>query len=250
MSLLILCRHGQSDWNLQNRFTGWVDVDLSEQGRQEARLAGKNLLDEKITFDVAHTSLLKRAIRTLWIILDTTDRMWVPVSRAWQLNERHYGSLQGLDKAETLERHGADQLKLWRRGYAVRPPALALDDPQHPRFDPRYAEIDPETLPGTESLADTLVRVMAYWNAAIRPQLRMGKNVLVAAHGNSLRALVKHLNHISDDEIAELNIPTGIPLVYEFDANMKVKGSRYLGDPEAVKAAADAVAKQAERKPG
>ena len=248
MSKLILLRHGQSAWNLDNRFTGWVDVDLSEQGRKEAAQAGQTLRAEKITCDVAFTSVLKRAIRTLWIALDELDRMWIPVTGAWQLNERHYGSLQGLDKAETLAKHGPDQLKLWRRGYAVRPPALANDDPMHPRFDPRYAGLKPDQLPATESLADTLARALPYYQQQIAPFLAAGKNVIVAAHGNSLRALVKHFDQISDDDIAELNIPTGIPLAYEFNAKMEIVSRGYLGDPEVAKAAAEAVAKQAEKK--
>ncbi len=248
MSKLILLRHGQSQWNLDNRFTGWVDVDLSELGRQEAKEAGKTLLDAGIKFDVAFTSVLKRAIRTLWICMDEMDRMWVPVTRAWELNERHYGALQGLNKAETLQKHGEAQLLAWRRGYAIRPPALDATDPQHPSQDPRYAGVPRESLPATESLDDCLKRVLPFWNEQIVPHLKQDKTVLIAAHGNSLRALVKQLNNISDDDIAELNIPTGMPLKYEFDANLKVLSHGYLGDPEKVKAAEEAVKNQAKAK--
>lgn len=247
-STLVLLRHGQSAWNLENRFTGWIDVDLSDLGRQEAKQAGQTLKAEGIAYDVAFTSVLKRAIRTLWITMDEMDRMWVPVHRAWQLNERHYGALQGLNKAETLEKHGEKQLLEWRRGYAVRPPALSMDDKQHPRFDPRYAGMPAESLPATESLDDCLHRVLPYYNENVVPFLKQGKTVLIAAHGNSLRALVKMLDNISDADIAELNIPTGIPLRYEFDAGLKVTSRGYLGDPEAIKAAAEAVKNQAKKK--
>ena len=247
-STLVLLRHGQSTWNLENRFTGWVDVDLSDLGRQEAQQAGKTLKAEGIQFDVAFTSVLKRAIRTLWIAMDEMDRMWVPVIRAWQLNERHYGALQGLNKAETLEKHGEKQLLEWRRGYAIRPPALAQDDPQHPRFDPRYAGLAPESLPATESLDDCLHRALPYYTEHVVPYLKQGKTVLIVAHGNSLRALVKMLDNISDADISELNIPTGIPLRYQFDDTLRVTARGYLGDPEAVKAAAEAVKNQAKKK--
>ncbi len=245
---LILLRHGQSAWNLENRFTGWIDVDLSDAGRKEAQQAGVLLREAGIDFDVAYTSVLKRAIRTLWIAMDELDRMWVPVTRAWQLNERHYGALQGLDKAETAEKHGMDQVHLWRRGYDVRPPALEESDPRHPCHDRRYRHLRPEQRPGTESLKDTLDRVLPYWEQEIVPHLKAGENVLIAAHGNSLRALVKHLDHISDEDIPELNIPTGIPLVYQFDDKQAVVSRGYLGDEEAAKAAAAAVANQAQKK--
>ncbi|MBK6453209.1 MAG: 2,3-diphosphoglycerate-dependent phosphoglycerate mutase [Steroidobacteraceae bacterium] len=245
---LLLLRHGQSIWNLENLFTGWVDVDLSEQGRQEAQEAGRLLKAEGIAFDVAFTSVLKRAIRTLWMTLDELDMMWLPVERTWRLNERHYGSLQGLNKAQTVEKHGADQVKVWRRSYDIPPPPLPQADPGHPRFDRRYAHVPAGELPSAESLKDTLARVLPFWNARIAPDLLAGRNVLVAAHGNSLRAIVKMLDGMSDTEIVELNIPTGVPLLYTLDANLKPISSRYLGDAEAVKARADAVAKQAEKK--
>jgi 2,3-bisphosphoglycerate-dependent phosphoglycerate mutase len=248
MSKLVLLRHGQSTWNLENRFTGWTDVDLSDLGREEAKTAGNQIADEGIELHRAFTSVLKRAIRTLWIALDELDLMWLPVTRCWELNERHYGNLQGLNKAETLEKHGEAQLLKWRRGYDVRPEPLADDDPTHPKFDRRYAHLDPTNLPGTESLKDTLNRVLPLWSETIVPCLQAGENVLIAAHGNSLRALVKHLDGISDDDIAELNIPTGIPLVYEFDAELNVLHKGYLGDPEAAKKAAEAVANQAKAK--
>ena len=245
---LLLLRHGQSIWNLENLFTGWIDVDLSDQGRDEAREAGRLLRAEGIEFDVAFTSVLKRAIRTLWIALDEMDLMWLPVERTWRLNERHYGALQGLDKAQTVEKHGADQVKIWRRSYDIPPPPLPASDPAHPRFDRRYARVPPAELPACESLADTLERVLPFWNERIAPELKAGRNVLVAAHGNSLRALVKMLDRMSDPAIVELNIPTGVPLLYELDAGLRPVSSRYLGDPAAVKARAEAVAKQTERK--
>lgn len=242
---LILLRHGQSEWNLKNLFTGWVDVDLTEQGRAEGAESARLLAAEELDFDLAFTSTLKRAIRTLWIVMDGMDRMWVPVTRAWQLNERHYGALQGLDKTETLRRHGEEQLLTWRRSYDVPPPPLADDDPRHPRFEPRYAAIDPAQLPATESLKDTLARVQPYWEEQIAPQIRAGRKVLIVAHGNSLRALVKMLDGLSEEEIVKVNIPTGIPLIYELDDDLKAVSSRYLGDPEAAKRAAEAVANQA-----
>ena len=245
---LLLLRHGQSIWNLENLFTGWVDVDLSEQGRQEAQEAGRLLKAEGIAFDIAFTSVLKRAIRTLWMALDEMDMMWLPVERTWRLNERHYGALQGLDKAQTVEKHGADQVKIWRRSYDIPPPPLPATDPAHPRFDRRYAGVPAGDLPSAESLKDTLARVLPFWNARIAPELLAGRNVLVAAHGNSLRALVKMLDGMSDAAIVELNIPTGVPLLYELDGNLKPVSSRYLGDAEAVKARAEAVARQTERK--
>jgi 2,3-bisphosphoglycerate-dependent phosphoglycerate mutase len=245
---LLLLRHGQSIWNLENLFTGWVDVDLSEQGRQEAQEAGRLLKAESIAFDIAFTSVLKRAIRTLWMTLDELDMMWLPVERTWRLNERHYGSLQGLNKTQTVARHGADQVKIWRRSYDIPPPPLPQSDPGHPRFDRRYAGVPAGELPSAESLKDTLARVLPFWNARIAPELLAGRNVLVAAHGNSLRAIVKMLDGMSDTDIVELNIPTGVPLLYTLDANLKPISSRYLGDAEAVKARAEAVAKQTEKK--
>ncbi len=245
---LILLRHGQSIWNVENLFTGWTDVDLSDQGREEAKRAGRQLLAENLLPDIAFTSVLKRAIRTLWMALDEMDRMWIPVERSWRLNERHYGALQGLNKAQTVERHGDAQVKIWRRSYDTPPPPLASDDPRHPRFDPRYAGVDPALLPSTESLKETLARVVPFWEGRIAPELRAGRNVLVAAHGNSLRAMVKVLDGVSEADIVELNIPTGVPLLYELDANLKPLGSRYLGDPEAIKAAAEAVRRQTEKK--
>ncbi|MDE2339413.1 MAG: 2,3-diphosphoglycerate-dependent phosphoglycerate mutase [Gammaproteobacteria bacterium] len=245
---LILVRHGQSLWNLDNLFTGWTDIDLAPAGRAEAEQAGRQLLEEKITVDVAFTSVLKRAIRTLWIMLDEMDRMWIPVERSWRLNERHYGALQGLDKAQTVERHGEAQVKIWRRSYDVPPPPLSSDDPRHPRFDARYAGVPAGEIPSAESLKDTLERVLPLWNARIAPELRAGRNVLVAAHGNSLRAMVKMLDQMSEEAIVELNIPTGVPLAYELDAQLKPLSRRYLGDPAAIAAAADAVKRQTERK--
>jgi 2,3-bisphosphoglycerate-dependent phosphoglycerate mutase len=243
---LLLLRHGQSTWNLENLFTGWVDVDLTDQGRKEAQEAGRLLTAEGIAFDLAFTSVLKRAIRTLWIALDEMDLMWLPVERTWRLNERHYGALQGLDKAQTVAKHGADQVKVWRRSYDIPPPPLAESDPGHPRFDRRYAHVPAAELPGCESLKDTLARVLPFWNARIAPELTAGRNVLVVAHGNSLRALVKMLDGMSDSDIVELNIPTGVPLLYELDAALKPRSRRYLGDAAAVRARADAVARQAE----
>jgi len=242
---LLLLRHGQSIWNLENLFTGWVDVDLSEQGRQEAQEAGRLLKAEGIAFDIAFTSVLKRAIRTLWMALDEMDTMWLPVERTWRLNERHYGALQGLDKAQTVAQHGAAQVKVWRRSYDIPPPPLPQADPGHPRFDRRYAGVPAGELPAAESLKDTLARVLPVWTMRIAPELQAGRNVLVAAHGNSLRAIVKHLDDITDDDIAGLNIPTGIPLLYTLDGDLKprVRGGEYL-DPEAAKEAAAAVANQ------
>ena len=245
---LILVRHGQSIWNLENLFTGWTDVDLSEVGREEALSAGRQLREERITIDVAFTSVLKRAIRTLWIMLDAMDRMWIPVERSWRLNERHYGALQGLNKAQTVAQHGEAQVKVWRRSYDVRPPPLAQDDRRHPRFDPRYARLEDADLPATESLKDTLARVLPYWSERIAPALLAGENVLVAAHGNSLRAMVKMLDDVSEAEIVELNIPTGVPLLYDLDARLRPLGRRYLGDPGAIAAAAEAVRRQTEKR--
>jgi 2,3-bisphosphoglycerate-dependent phosphoglycerate mutase len=245
---LILVRHGQSVWNVENLFTGWHDVDLSDQGRQEAASAGREIVKEKLAIDIAFTSVLKRAIHTLWIALDEMDRAWVPVERSWRLNERHYGALQGLNKAQTVEKHGEAQVKIWRRSYDIPPPKLELDDPRHPRFDVRYAGVPAAELPAAESLKDTLARVLPFWNSRIAPELRGGRNVLVAAHGNSLRAMVKMLDNVPEKDIVELNIPTGVPLLYELDAQLKPLGSRYLGDPEAIAAAAEAVKRQTEKK--
>jgi 2,3-bisphosphoglycerate-dependent phosphoglycerate mutase len=245
---LILVRHGQSVWNVENLFTGWHDVDLSDQGRKEAAQAGRELLQEKLVIDIAFTSVLKRAIRTLWLILDQMDRMWVPIESSWRLNERHYGALQGLDKAQTVEKHGEAQVKIWRRSYDIPPPALELNDPRHPRFDVRYAGIDATELPSSESLADTLQRVLPYWHSRIAPELRAGRNVMVAAHGNSLRAMVKMLDNVAEKDIVELNIPTGVPLLYELDAKLKPISSRYLGDAQAIAAAAEAVRRQTEKR--
>lgn len=245
---LVLLRHGQSQWNLDNRFTGWVDVPLTEQGRAEAAAAGVLMREEGLRFDAAHTSVLKRAIHTLNLALETMGQDWLPVTKTWRLNERHYGALQGLDKAETAARHGDAQVKVWRRSYDIPPPPLALDDPGHPAGDRRYAGLDARTLPATESLASTLDRVLPYWFDAIAPQLKAGRTVLVAAHGNSLRALYKFLNGVPDEEIVELNIPTGIPLRFELDDALNVKSYRYLGDEEAARKAAEAVANQAKAK--
>lgn len=245
---LVLLRHGQSQWNLENRFTGWVDVDLTAQGRTEAAAAGKQLGEEGLRFDVAYTSTLKRAIRTLDLALAELDQDWIPVHKSWRLNERHYGALQGLDKAQTAALHGDDQVKIWRRSYDIPPPPMALDDPGHPAKDRRYAGLDRNALPATESLATTLERVLPYWHDAIAPSLKAGKDVLVAAHGNSLRALYKYLNAVSNEDILELNIPTGIPLLFELDDELKVQSYRYLGDPEAARRAAEAVANQGKAK--
>lgn len=244
MSTLVLLRHGQSQWNLENRFTGWVDVDLTDQGRAEAAAAGRLMRDSGLRFDLACTSVLKRAIRTLWIALDEMDAMWLPVQRSWRLNERHYGGLQGLNKAETAAKHGEDQVKIWRRSYDVPPPLMAADDPGHPLQDPRYADLDPRVLPGTESLKLTLDRVLPYWFDSIAPQLKAGRNVLVVAHGNSLRALYKYLNQVSESEILEVNIPTGMPLRIELDDKLGVQSCEYMGDADAVAKAAAAVANQ------
>ncbi|HEX9877317.1 MAG TPA: 2,3-diphosphoglycerate-dependent phosphoglycerate mutase [Gammaproteobacteria bacterium] len=242
---LVLVRHGQSDWNLENLFTGWTDVDLTEQGKREAALAGLTLKAQGLTFDLAFTSVLTRAIRTLWIILSEMDLMWIPVERSWRLNERHYGALQGLDKAETAARHGEALVKIWRRSYDIAPPPLALDDPRHPRHDRRYRNLSTTELPATESLKTTLDRVRPYWEQRIAPELIAGRTVLVVAHGNSLRALAKMLEDISEQDIVELNIPTGVPRLYELDASLHPTVARYLGDAAAIEAAAKAVADQA-----
>jgi len=244
---LVLLRHGESTWNKENLFTGWTDVDLSEKGEQEAELAGKLMREAGLEPQVVHTSLLRRAIRTTNIALDEMDRLWLPVRRSWRLNERHYGALQGLNKKQTAEKYGKEQVFLWRRSYDVPPPPLELSDERHPRSDRRYRDLPPDVLPATESLKEVVGRMMPYWHDAIVPDLRDGKVVLVSAHGNSLRALVKHLDGIPDSEIAELNIPTGIPLVYELDDTLApvARGGKYLGDAEAAKASAEAVARQA-----
>ena len=248
MHKLVLVRHGESIWNLENIFTGWTDVGLSERGLQEAQMAGKLLKDGGFTFDVAYTSVLKRAIKTLWIIMEEMDLMWIPVYRSWRLNERHYGALQGLNKAETAQRYSPEQVHIWRRSYDVPPPALSEDDERFPGHDPRYADLTDAELPRTESLKDTIARMLPYWHGTIAPVVRSSKRVLIAAHGNSLRALVKYLDNISDADIPNLNIPTGIPLVYELDDDLKPIRSYYLGDPEAAAKAAAAVAAQAQRK--
>lgn len=245
MHTLVLVRHGQSTWNLENRFTGWTDVDLSPTGIQEATSAGELLVEGGYTFDVAYTSVLKRAIRTLWIVLDKMDLMWIPVYRSWRLNERHYGGLQGLNKAETAQRHGDEQVLIWRRSYDIPPPALDPSDERFPGHDRRYASLEPEELPRTESLKETVARMLPYWHETIAPNVKAGKRVLIAAHGNSLRALVKYLDNVSEEEIVALNIPTGIPLVYELDDDLRPIRHYYLGDAEAVAKAAEAVANQA-----
>jgi len=250
MHKLVLLRHGESTWNKENRFTGWTDVDLTPKGVEEAHEAARQLERAGLTFDVAYTSVLKRAIRTLWIVLDDMDLMWLPVHRRWRLNERHYGALQGLNKAETADKHGADQVKIWRRSYATPPPPLADDDRRFPGHDRRYARLADHELPRTEALKHTVERFLPAWHDEIAPTIRSGQRVLIAAHGNSLRALVKYLDDVSDDEIVGLNIPTGIPLVYELDEDLRPSKHYYLGDPEAVRKAAEAVARQAEQRKG
>ncbi len=241
MHQLVLLRHGESTWNLENRFTGWVDVDLTETGIEEARSSGRLLKEEGFVFDLAFTSVLKRAIRTLWIVLDEMDLMWVPVERSWRLNERHYGALQGLDKAETAAKHGEEQVRIWRRSFDTPPPPLQARDAAH---DPRYASLAPEELPRSESLKDTVARFLPYWEGTIAPAVASGQRVLIAAHGNSLRALVKHLDGVSDQDIVDLNIPTGVPLVYDLDDQLRPTGHRYLGDAEAIERAMAQVAAQ------
>jgi 2,3-bisphosphoglycerate-dependent phosphoglycerate mutase len=245
---LIMVRHGQSTWNLENLFTGWTDVDLTPKGCEEARQAGRELKREGLTPERVFTSLLKRAIRTQWLMLEELDLLWLPVERHWRLNERHYGALQGLNKAQTVERHGEAQVLIWRRSYDVPPPPLSLDDERHPRFDPRYRDVAPADLPATESLKDTLARVQPYWNERLAPELKRGRTVLLVAHGNSLRALVKMLDGLSEQAIVELNIPTGVPLLYELDDTLAPRGSRYLGDAESVRAAAEAVKRQTSKR--
>ncbi len=245
MAQLVLLRHGESQWNLENRFTGWTDVDLTDKGRAEAQEAGRLLKADGFTFDLAFTSVLTRAIRTWWITLDELNLLWIPVERSWRLNERHYGALQGLNKAETAAKHGDAQVKIWRRSYASPPPPLSVDDPRHPAHDPRYAGLAPADLPATESLKDTVSRFLPYWHGTIAPAITAGRRVIIVAHGNSMRALVKYLDNISDQDIVDLNIPTGIPLVYDLDDQLRPRGHRYLGDPEAARRAADSVARHA-----
>jgi 2,3-bisphosphoglycerate-dependent phosphoglycerate mutase len=247
MFKLVLLRHGESTWNRENRFTGWTDVDLSEQGVEEAHAAGRLLRDEGFIFDIAYTSVLKRAIRTLWMALEELDLVWIPVEKHWRLNERHYGALQGLNKAETAAAHGEEQTRIWRRSYDIPPPPLTAEDPRHPSKDPRYASLAPDELPATEALKQTVERFLPLWEQTIAPVIRSGSRVLITAHGNSLRALVKYLDRISDTDIVGLNIPTGIPLVYELDETLTPIRHYYLGDPDAAERAAQAVANQAKR---
>ena len=248
MKKLVLLRHGESDWNRENRFTGWTDVDLSELGREEAKDAGRVLAAEGFTFDVAYTSVLKRAIRTLWSVMDTLDLMWIPVHRSWRLNERHYGALQGLNKAETAAKFGEGQVKIWRRSYDIPPPALEASDARYPGKDPRYQTLAAGEVPLTECLKDTVARFLPYWHETIAPAIRDGQRVLITAHGNSLRALVMYLDNVPEEAIVELNIPTGMPLVYELDDDLKPTRNHYLGDPQKVNAAMDAVAAQGKKK--
>jgi 2,3-bisphosphoglycerate-dependent phosphoglycerate mutase len=245
---LVLVRHGESEWNKENRFTGWTDVELSDKGRAEAKSAGKLLKEQGFSFDFAYTSVLKRAIHTLWNVLDELEQQWLPVEKSWKLNERHYGALQGLNKAETAQKYGDEQVKLWRRGFAVTPPELTKEDERSPGHDPRYAKLSEQELPVTESLATTIDRVIPYWTDVIKPRIASGERVIIAAHGNSLRALVKYLDNLSEDEILELNIPTGVPLVYEFDENLKPLKRYYLGDAAEIAAKAAAVANQGKAK--
>ncbi len=247
MKKIVLLRHGESVWNKENRFTGWTDVPLSDKGIEEAREAGRLLREGGYTFDMAFTSVLKRAIKTLWIVLEEMDLMWIPVVRSWRLNERHYGALQGLNKAEAAREQGEEQVKLWRRSYDVRPPALAPDDPRHPRFDPKYGDFYPEDLPATECLKDTIARFLPYAQENIAPAVRAGKRVIIVAHGNTLRALIKYAERISDEEITAVNVPTAIPLVYELQDDLKPVRNYYLGDPDVAKKAAQAVAEQTKR---
>lgn len=248
MYKIVLLRHGESTWNMENRFTGWTDVDLSERGISEAHRAGQLLNAEGYIFDVAFTSVLKRAIRTLWITLDEMDLMWIPINHSWRLNERHYGALQGLNKAETAAKYGDQQVKIWRRSYDIQPPALTKDDARWPGRDPRYQDLAPQDVPLTECLKDTVARFLPYWHETIAPTVKTGKRVIIAAHGNSLRALVKYLDNISDNDIVELNIPTGVPLVYELDEDLKPITHYYLGDPEEIRKAQEAVAAQGKAK--
>lgn len=247
MRKLVILRHGQSQWNLENRFTGWTDVDLTDEGWKEAKKAGHLLKEEGFTFDIAYTSLLKRAIRTLWIVQDEMDLMWIPVERSWRLNERHYGALQGLNKQETAAIHSEEQVHIWRRSYDIPPPPLSEDDSRHPRFEARYHDLSPQELPATESLKLTIDRFLPYWTEVIAPEVKANRRVLIVAHGNSLRALVKHLEGLSDEEIVSLNIPTGIPFVYDLDENLRPTAKRYLGDPDEAEKAAQAVANQGKK---
>ncbi len=248
MYKIVLLRHGESIWNKENLFTGWTDVDLSERGVEEAHRAGQQLKADGFVFDLAYTSVLKRAIRTLWIALDELDQMWIPVINSWRLNERHYGALQGLNKAETAAKYGDAQVKIWRRSYDIQPPALEKDDPRWPGRDPRYQNLDPKDIPLTECLKDTVARFLPYWHETIAPAVKSGKRVLIAAHGNSLRALVKYLDNVSENEIVELNIPTGVPLVYELDDDLRPITHYYLGDPDEIRKAQEAVANQGKAK--
>jgi 2,3-bisphosphoglycerate-dependent phosphoglycerate mutase len=248
MYKVVFLRHGESIWNKENRFTGWTDVDLSEKGIKEAREAGETLKTENFTFDIAYTSVLKRGIRTLWIVLDVMDLMWIPVFRSWRLNERHYGALQGLNKAEMASEFGEEQVLIWRRSFDIPPPPLKTSDPRYPGYDPRYRDLDPEDIPITESLKDTIKRVLPYWHEIIAPVIKANKKILISAHGNSIRALVKYLDNISEEEIASLNIPTGIPLIYELDDQLKPIKHYYLGDPEKIQEAIEAVVSQGKAK--
>lgn len=248
MRQIVFVRHGESVWNQENRFTGWQDVDLSEKGRAEALEAGKTLKKEGFRFDLAYCSVLRRALRTLWIIQEEMDLLWIPVEKSWRLNERHYGALTGLNKSETAARHGEDQVKIWRRSYDVPPPPLASEDPRHPQFDAKYQSVTKNLLPAAESLKDTVARVLPLWQNEIVPQIKAGRKILIAAHGNSLRALIQYLEKLTPEQIMEVNVPTGIPLVYDLDDNMNVIGKRYLGDPEKVKAALEGVANQGKAK--
>ena len=250
MYKIVLMRHGESQWNLENRFTGWTDVDLTDLGRAQARKAGQMLKDQGYEFDIAFTSVLKRAIRTLWIALDAMDAMYLPVHNNWRLNERHYGALQGLNKAETAAQYGDEQVLIWRRAYAIAPNPLALDDPRHPKFDLRYARLTAQQLPATECLKDTVERVLPFWEETIAPAIRAGRRVMISAHGNSLRALIKHLDHVSEEDIVHLNIPTGQPLVYELDKDLRPLRHYYLGDPAEIAAAMAAVEAQGKAKKG
>jgi 2,3-bisphosphoglycerate-dependent phosphoglycerate mutase len=245
MYKVVLLRHGESDWNKENRFTGWTDVDLTDKGRDEARDAGRLMAAEKLEFDVAFTSLLKRSIRSLWIALDEMDMMWIPVHNSWRLNERHYGALQGLNKSETAARHGEEQVRIWRRSFDIPPPPLTLEDPGHPSHERRYSVIPSREMPLTESLKDTVNRFLPYWNDTIAPAIRSGRRVLIVAHGNSIRALIKYLDNVSDQDIAGMDIPTGIPREYMLNAELRPLSNRYLGDPDVAKKAAAAVANQA-----
>jgi len=244
MKKLVLLRHGESTWNKENRFTGWTDVDLTPRGVEEARYSGTLLREDGFTFDVAYTSVLKRAIRTLWIALEEMDQMWIPINLSWRLNERHYGALQGLNKLETALKYGEEQVLIWRRSYNIRPPELTPHDPRYPGFDPRYRDLDPSDIPLSECLKDTVTRFLPYWNETIAPQVRAGKRVLISAHGNSLRALVKYLDNLSEEEVLELNIPTGVPLVYELGDDLKPIRNYYLGDQAQIEQAMQAVANQ------